>query len=150
MSRTKKVNEETEDMKSKEITEQTEGVKCEEITEQTEGEKPKKTTPKKNPVERAEENLRKAEGRSKKAADAEKKARRELEQAKRNERTHHLCVRGGAVNMMLRDGNAFTDEEVTELVKLAFSAPEIQQRIDERVPPVTEEKANENTEEKPE
>lgn len=113
-------------------------------------EKPKKPTTKKNPVERAEENLRKAEGRSKKAADAEKKARRELEQAKEKELTRHLCNRGRAVNTMLKEPDAFTDEEVTELVKLAFSAPEIQQRIDERVPPVAEEKTDENTEEKQE
>lgn len=138
MSRTKKHPEVVEEKKSTEIT------------EQTEGEKPKKTAPKRNPVERAEDSLRKAEMRSKKAAEAEKKARRELAQAQRNERTHHLCVRGGAVNMMLRDENAFTDEEVIELIKTAFSFPSIQKQIDERVPPAAEEEAKENAGGKPE
>lgn len=99
---------------------------------------------KKSPVQRAQENLAKAQGRTKNAVSKERQAERELKDAIRKEEMDHLCNRGRAVNDELKDKDAFSDEEVAELVKLAFSSQEVQERIQARLDEVAQEEADDN------
>ncbi len=61
----------------------------------------------------------------------EKILNRKIQKLTRDERTHQLCTRGGMVNSFLGDPMLITDDQVMELLKMAFRQPEIKQRLEE-------------------
>ena len=49
----------------------------------------------------------------------------EIKRLTRNERTHRLCTRGGMVESLIREPEKLTDDQVMELLTVAFRQPEV-------------------------
>ena len=49
----------------------------------------------------------------------------EIKRLTRNERTHRLCTRGGMVESFIQESEKLTDDQVMELLTVAFSQPEV-------------------------
>ena len=55
----------------------------------------------------------------------------EIKRLTRNERTHRLCTRGGMVESFIKKPELLTDDQVMELLTLAFRQPEVSERLQE-------------------
>lgn len=49
----------------------------------------------------------------------------EIKRLTRNERTHRLCTRGGMVESFIQAPEKLTDDQVMELLTVAFRQPEV-------------------------
>ena len=49
----------------------------------------------------------------------------EIKRLTRNERTHRLCTRGGMMEAFIREPEKLTDDQVMELLAVAFRQPEV-------------------------
>ena len=49
----------------------------------------------------------------------------EIKRLTRNERTHRLCTRGGMVESFISEPEKLTDDQVMELLTVAFRQPEV-------------------------
>ena len=49
----------------------------------------------------------------------------EIKRLTRNERTHRLCTRGGMVESFIQEPEKLTDDQVMELLSVAFRQPEV-------------------------
>ena len=49
----------------------------------------------------------------------------EIKRLTRNERTHRLCTRGGMVVSLIREPEKLTEDQVMELLTVAFRQPEV-------------------------
>ena len=49
----------------------------------------------------------------------------EIKRLTRNERTHRLCTRGGMVEAFIQEPEKLTDDQVMELLTIAFRQPEV-------------------------
>lgn len=63
------------------------------------------------------------------AEQQEKRIRKQISDLKDRERTHRLCTRGGYLEKLLQEPDAFTDEEVFELLGYAFNTPFVKERL---------------------
>lgn len=61
----------------------------------------------------------------------EKITQSEIRRLTRRERTHRLCTRGGMVESFIRKSDQLTDDQVMELLSLAFRQPEVSERLRE-------------------
>ena len=69
--------------------------------------------------------------RIRKLTEERKILNRKKAEQMRKERTHQLCTRGGMVNSFLKEPNLFTDDEVMELLTLAFRQPAVDMKLKE-------------------
>lgn len=53
----------------------------------------------------------------------------ELKRLTRNERTHRLCTRGGMVERFIGAPEKLTDDQVMELLTVAFRQPEVSELL---------------------
>ena len=53
----------------------------------------------------------------------------EIRRLTRNERTHRLCTRGGMVESIIREPEKLTDDQVMELLTVAFCQPEVSELL---------------------
>ena len=53
----------------------------------------------------------------------DKMLQNEIKRLTRNERTHRLCTRGGMVESFIREPGRLTDDQVMELLTVAFRQP---------------------------
>ena len=49
----------------------------------------------------------------------------EIKRLTRNERTHRLCTRGGMIESIIQKPEKLTDDQVMELLTVAFRQPEV-------------------------
>lgn len=49
----------------------------------------------------------------------------EIKRLTRNERTHRLCTRGGMVERLIQEPEKLSDDQVIELLTVAFRQPEV-------------------------
>jgi hypothetical protein len=49
----------------------------------------------------------------------------EIKRLTRNERTHRLCTRGGMVEAFIQEPEKLSDEQIMELLTVAFRQPEV-------------------------
>ena len=49
----------------------------------------------------------------------------EIRRLTRNERTHRLCTRGGMVERLIQEPEKLSDDQVIELLTVAFRQPEV-------------------------
>jgi hypothetical protein len=49
----------------------------------------------------------------------------EIKRLTRNERTHRLCTRGGMVEAFIQEPEKLTDDQVMEVLTVAFRQPEV-------------------------
>ena len=49
----------------------------------------------------------------------------EIKRLTRNERTHRLCTRGGIIETFIKEPEKLTDDQVMELLTVAFRQPEV-------------------------
>ena len=63
------------------------------------------------------------------AEQQEKRIRKQISDLKNKERTHRLCTRGGYLEKLLLEPEAFTDDEVFELLGYAFNTPYVKDRL---------------------
>ena len=61
----------------------------------------------------------------------EKITQSEIQRLTRRERTHRLCTRGGMVESFIKKPELLTDDQVMELLTLAFRQPEVSERLQE-------------------
>ena len=61
----------------------------------------------------------------------EKITQSEIRRLTRCERTHRLCTRGGMVESFIKKPELLTDDQVMELLTLAFRQPEVSERLQE-------------------
>ena len=61
----------------------------------------------------------------------EKITQSEIRRLTRRERTHRLCTRGGMVESFIKEPELLTDDQVMELLTLAFRQPEVSKRLQE-------------------
>ena len=61
----------------------------------------------------------------------EKITQSEIRRLTRRERTHRLCMRGGMVESFIKKPELLTDDQVMELLTLAFRQPEVSERLQE-------------------
>lgn len=61
----------------------------------------------------------------------EKMTLSEIRRLTRRERTHRLCTRGGMVESFIMSPELLTDDQVMELLTLAFRQPEVSERLQE-------------------
>lgn len=59
----------------------------------------------------------------------EKITQSEIQRLTRRERTHRLCTRGGMVESFIKKPELLTDDQVMELLTLAFRQPEVSERL---------------------
>ena len=59
----------------------------------------------------------------------EKITQSEIQCLTRRERTHRLCTRGGMVESFIKKPELLTDDQVMELLTLAFRQPEVSERL---------------------
>ena len=48
-----------------------------------------------------------------------------IKRLKRNERTHRLCTRGGMIEAFIQEPEKLSDDQVMELLSVAFRQPEV-------------------------
>ena len=48
-----------------------------------------------------------------------------IKRLKRNERTHRLCTRGGMIEAFIQEPEKLSDDQVMELLTVAFREPEV-------------------------
>ena len=53
----------------------------------------------------------------------------EIKRLTRNERTHRLCTRGGMVESFIGEPEKLTDDQVMELLTMAFCQPEVSELL---------------------
>lgn len=53
----------------------------------------------------------------------------EIKRLTRNERTHRLCTRGGMVESFIQEPETLTDDQVMELLTVAFRQPEVSELL---------------------
>ena len=53
----------------------------------------------------------------------------EIKRLTRNERTHRLCTRGGMVEAFIQEPEKLTDDQVMELLTVAFRQPEVSELL---------------------
>ena len=63
----------------------------------------------------------------------------EIKRLTRNERTHRLCTRGGMVENFIGEPEKLTDDQVMELLSVAFRQPEVSELLQKML---SEAKAN--------
>ena len=80
-----------------------------------------------------------------KAQEEEKEIRKRMAELTRNERTHHLCTRGGYLEKLLIEPELFTDEDVFAFLDYALNTPFVQTRLNSMLE--TKRKAAAKTEE---
>lgn len=61
----------------------------------------------------------------------EKITQSEIRRLTRRERTHRLCTRGGMVESFIKKPELLTDEQLMELLTMAFRQPEVSERLQE-------------------
>ena len=61
----------------------------------------------------------------------EKTTQSEIRRLTRRERTHRLCTRGGMVESFIKKPELLTDEQVMELLTLAFRQSKVSERLQE-------------------
>lgn len=61
----------------------------------------------------------------------EKITQSEIRRLTRRERTHRLCTRGGMVESFIKKPELLTDEQVMELLTLAFRQSKVSERLQE-------------------
>lgn len=61
----------------------------------------------------------------------EKITQSEIRRLTRRERTHRLCTRGGMVERFIKKPELLTDDQVMELLTLAFRQSEVSERLQE-------------------
>ncbi len=61
----------------------------------------------------------------------EKMTLSEIRRLTRRERTHRLCTRGGMVESFIKKPELLTDDQVMELLTLAFRQSEVSERLQE-------------------
>ena len=49
----------------------------------------------------------------------------EIKRLTRNERTHRLCTRGGMIEAFIQEPEKLSDDQVMELLSVAFRQPEV-------------------------
>ena len=49
----------------------------------------------------------------------------EIKRLTRNERTHRLCMRGGMIEAFIQEPEKLSDDQVMELLTVAFRQPEV-------------------------
>lgn len=64
------------------------------------------------------------------ARHREKQLERERQRLTRSERTHRLCTRGGMLEGFLKEPAVLTDEDVMELLTLAFREEVVQDKLE--------------------
>ena len=55
----------------------------------------------------------------------DKMLQREIKRLTRNERTHRLCTRGGMIESFIQEPEKLSDDQVMELLTVAFRQPEV-------------------------
>ena len=75
---------------------------------------------------RLTERIAAAEGKEKRYTDQMKILQREQAQLERKKRNHRLFTRGAMLESFLRRPLVLTDDQVFQLLKTAFSSPEVQ------------------------
>ena len=53
----------------------------------------------------------------------------EIKRLTRNERTHRLCTRGGMIERFIQKPEKLTDDQVMELLTVAFRQPEVSELL---------------------
>ena len=76
--------------------------------------------------ERAEKELRFRE-------DQGKIMEHNVKKLTRQERTHRLCTRAGMLESFLKTPELLTNDQIMELLKVAFAQEEVQQRLDQMI-----------------
>ena len=76
-------------------------------------------------LEKLNRELEKSEKKLRKAINDEKALQHQLKQLTRKERTHRLCTRGGMLESFLIAPEDLTNDQVMELLKIAFRQPEV-------------------------
>ncbi len=71
----------------------------------------------------------KANQKKHEAEQQEKRIRKQISDLKDKERTQRLCTRGGYLEKLLLEPEAFTDDEVFELLGYAFNTPFVKERL---------------------
>ena len=66
-----------------------------------------------------------AEDRLRYYKQQDKMLQSEIKRLTRNERTHRLCTRGGMVERFIQEPEKLTDDQVMELLTVAFRQPEV-------------------------
>ena len=59
----------------------------------------------------------------------DKMLKSEIKRLTRNERTHRLCTRGGMVERFIQEPEKLTDDQVMELLTVAFRQPEVSELL---------------------
>ena len=75
---------------------------------------------------RLTERIAAAEGKEKRYADQMKILQHEQAQLDRKKRNHRVFTRGAMLESFLRRPLVLTDDQVFQLLKIAFSSPEVQ------------------------
>ena len=75
---------------------------------------------------RLAERITTAEGKEKRYANQMKILQREQAQLERKKRNHRIFTRGAMLESFLRKPLILSDEQVYQLLKIAFSSPEVQ------------------------
>ena len=73
-----------------------------------------------------EQRIAAAEGKEKHYSDQMKILRREQEQLERKKRNHRIFTRGAMLESFLRKPLILSDEQVFQLLKIAFGSPNVQ------------------------
>ena len=63
------------------------------------------------------------------AQQEEKRLKKQISDLKVKERTHRLCTRGGYLEKLLQEPEAFTDDEVFTFLEYAFNTPFVKDRL---------------------
>ena len=53
----------------------------------------------------------------------------EIKRLTRNERTHRLCTRGGMIEAFIQEPEKLSDDQVMELLSVAFRQPEVSELL---------------------
>ena len=60
----------------------------------------------------------------------EKILRHQIKNLTRKERTHRLCVRAGMLESFLEEPNLLSDDQVMEILEIAFQQTEVQEALE--------------------
>ena len=82
-------------------------------------------------IARLREEIEDANERLRYYRQQEKITQSEIRRLTRRERTHRLCTRGGMVESFIKKPELLTDDQVMELLTLAFRQPEVSERLQE-------------------
>ena len=82
-------------------------------------------------IKKLREEIEDANERLRYYSQQEKMTLSEIRRLTRRERTHRLCTRGGMVESFIKKPELLTDDQVMELLTLAFRQPEVSERLQE-------------------